>query len=305
MQKQYIYSILGLFVGAFINVIFNLIAAAIQQRTIGEKFNNQTIWWMAIFATLGLLVGYWLSLKSESSNKAKHQGGIRGRRMKSKKGRFRAEESTGQGIDLEDVEAEGDVDLIGTHLQNDKYRNSIHSILPNVPGSIDANSLNAGGNIAIFNGSLPLAEQLNYFQDQLNISSSHPDSYPSARLQSYWNIWRKLQLLRLAGEELWKGASENNIMNFSQLLNEILLKLDESAIFFEEEEYMRLREILNVFGNFRLGKIRLIDIRNEEDLYRISSSQARRQIERNLRYKCEYEELLDKIRVSFRDRLRC
>ena len=88
-------------------------------------------------------------------------------------------------------------------------------------------------------------------------------------------------------------------------MNEILLKLDESAIFFEEEEYMRLREILNVFGNFRLGKIRLIDIRNEEDLYRISSSQARRQIERNLRYKCEYEELLDKIRVSFRDRLRC
>jgi len=303
MQKQYIYSILGLFVGAFINVLFNLIAAAIQQRTIGEKFNNQTIWWMAIFATLGLLVGYWLSLKSESSNEAKHQGGIRGRRMKSNKGRFRAKESTGQGIDVEDVEAEGDVDLIGTHLQNDKYRNSI---LPtNVPGSIDANSLNAGGNIAIFNGSLPLAEQLKYFQDELNISSSHPDSYSSARLQSYWNIWRKLQLLRLAGDELWKGASKNNIMNFSQLLNEILLKLEESAIFFEEEEYMRLRAILNVFGNFRLGKIRLINIRNEEDLAFIFLKMAEEQIELNLRHKREYEKLLDEIRVSFRDRLRC
>ncbi|MCA2629740.1 MULTISPECIES: hypothetical protein [unclassified Microcystis] len=59
MQRKYIYPVLGLFVGAIVNVIFNLIAAAIQQRTIGEKFNDQMILWMIAFAVFGLLIGYW------------------------------------------------------------------------------------------------------------------------------------------------------------------------------------------------------------------------------------------------------
>ena len=96
MQRKYIYPVLGLFVGAIVNVIFNLIAAAIQQRAIGEKFNDQTILWMIAFAVFGMLIGYWLSLKTGNTNASEQKGGIKAKSIRSRQGRFMADERTGQ-----------------------------------------------------------------------------------------------------------------------------------------------------------------------------------------------------------------
>jgi hypothetical protein len=296
MQKKYIYSILGLFVGAFVNILFNLVAAAIQQRAIGDKFNDKTIWWIAIFAVAGLLVGYWLSIKTESANGFTHKGGIRAKGITSNRGRFIADERTGQGIDAEDVRARGDVSLTSSNSDESSTQERIL-------GGIDARALNAGGNIAILNASVPLPEQLEYFRNQLNISSTRSNGYDRLKIKSYWDVWRKLHLLRLAGDDLWGKLNDDNILTFSKQLRETQDKVEESAIFFDEEDYINLKNLLETFENFKLGKVYLGEIRSSEDLRFVSIGLALQQIEINRKYKDKYESLLDKIRVTFRERL--
>lgn len=301
MQRKYIYPVLGLFVGAIVNVIFNLIAAAIQQRTIGEKFNDQMILWMIAFAVFGLLIGYWLSLKTGNTNASEQKGGIKAKGIRSRKGRFMADERTGQGIDAEDIRARGDISLTSSNSHfNQPPTNKSGS---SEAGVIDARALSAGGNIAIFNGSVPLGEQLEYFRNQLNISSPQLNDYATAEFRSYWDMWRILQLLRLAGNDLWKQATHENVLTFSSQLRATLEKVEESAIFFDEIDYEKLKNILKIFGEFRLGKIRLLEIRSEGDLRFVVPDIAEEQIDRNRRYKHEYEELLNEIRISFRERI--
>ena len=56
-----IYSIAGLLVGAAVNVLINLLAAAIQKKVFADQFSQQSIWWLLGFLVVGLLIGYWLS----------------------------------------------------------------------------------------------------------------------------------------------------------------------------------------------------------------------------------------------------
>jgi hypothetical protein len=55
------YALAGLFVGAAADVLINLLAAAIQQQTFGDRFSQGSMWWLAGLAALGLLAGYWLA----------------------------------------------------------------------------------------------------------------------------------------------------------------------------------------------------------------------------------------------------
>jgi hypothetical protein len=301
MQRKYIYPVLGLFVGAIVNIIFNLIAAAIQQRAIGEKFNDQTILWMMAFAVVGLLIGYWLSLKTGNPDASVYRSGIKAKGVRSRKGQFVADERTGQGIDAEDIRVRGDISLTSSisHFNQPTTTKSGSS----EAGAIDAKALSAGGNIAIFNGSVPLGEQLEYFRNHLNISSPQLNDYATAKFRSYWDVWRTLQLLRLAGNDLWEQATNENVLTFSNQLRATLDKVEESAIFFDEADYRKLKNILEIFGAFRLGKIRLLEIRSERDLRLVFTDIAEKQIDYNRQYKDEYEELLNEIRISFRERI--
>jgi hypothetical protein len=59
--RRPIYALAGLLVGAAVDVLINLLAAALQQQTFGDRFSQGAIWWLAGLAALGLLAGYWLA----------------------------------------------------------------------------------------------------------------------------------------------------------------------------------------------------------------------------------------------------
>jgi hypothetical protein len=54
------YAVIGLFAGAVVDLLVNLLATAIQQRAFPGQFSTSSILWLAGLAILGLLVGYWL-----------------------------------------------------------------------------------------------------------------------------------------------------------------------------------------------------------------------------------------------------
>ena len=60
MRSRSLYAIAGLFVGAAVDILINLLAAGIQQRAFLTQFSDQALWILAGLAVLGLLVGFWL-----------------------------------------------------------------------------------------------------------------------------------------------------------------------------------------------------------------------------------------------------
>lgn len=60
MPSRPAYAIVGLFIGASVDLLINLLAAALQQRAFADQFNTSSVVWLAGLAIFGLLLGHWL-----------------------------------------------------------------------------------------------------------------------------------------------------------------------------------------------------------------------------------------------------
>jgi hypothetical protein len=60
MKSRSHYAIIGLVIGAAVDLLINLLAAALQQHAFADQFSQHSIWWLAGLAVVGLLLGYWL-----------------------------------------------------------------------------------------------------------------------------------------------------------------------------------------------------------------------------------------------------
>lgn len=114
-----------------------------------------------------------------------------------------------------------------------------------------------------------------------------------------------MQLLNICGDALWAEANKENISRFSEQLRETKEIVKEEAIFFDDDDYKDLRDLLEKFSEFGEGKIRLINIRSKEELedYEYLERKIREQIVDNWDHKEKYENILENIRSSFRNRL--
>jgi hypothetical protein len=63
VKTSTIYALIGLLVGGIVDVLLNLLAAAIQQHAFQNQFNEQSIWVLLVLTIVGSLVGYWLGGK--------------------------------------------------------------------------------------------------------------------------------------------------------------------------------------------------------------------------------------------------
>ncbi len=66
MNKRAIYPIVGLFIVAVVDLLINLLAAAIQEISFQNQFSQQSIWLLGGLILFGLLSGFWLGKKSQS-----------------------------------------------------------------------------------------------------------------------------------------------------------------------------------------------------------------------------------------------
>ncbi|MEH2060961.1 MAG: hypothetical protein V7K50_01610 [Nostoc sp.] len=62
MSKS-VYAIAGVFVGLAVNLVGNLLSAAIQQQVFSDKFTIKSTCWLVGCLLVGALVGWWLGEK--------------------------------------------------------------------------------------------------------------------------------------------------------------------------------------------------------------------------------------------------
>lgn len=148
---------------------------------------------------------------------------------------------------------------------------------------------------------------------ELGVVTNQLTPYLESQFKAYADIWKSLQALRFAGDEIWEELTEDTVKGFAKEWLNVQTMVADSAIFFDEEDYDTLRELLGIISEFRLGKLHLYEIYQERnssslewaanDAVTWARAEVVQQIEQNGRYKQRYEILLDRVGKSFRKRL--
>lgn len=143
----------------------------------------------------------------------------------------------------------------------------------------------------------------NEFANDLGLTSTISTKYYEAKFELYRSVWQTLYELKEAGDILWERASRENIAHFAACLQKARWVIGANEILFDQVVYIELSNIMEVFGQFRAGKVRLIQIRSEDAERHIFADEILNQIEENREIKEKYEALLHKVGDRFRKQL--
>ena len=127
--------------------------------------------------------------------------------------------------------------------------------------------------------------------------------YSESQFHLYNELWSSLCDLRITGDNLWERASKTNLRKFADQLKQTKDQVTKSSLLIEDDHYRLLKDLLNKFGEFRFGKIKLIELCGRSRL-EFADTEILRTIEQNRRAKERYSELLDQIEHSLRRQLR-
>jgi hypothetical protein len=135
--------------------------------------------------------------------------------------------------------------------------------------------------------------------------------FTDEQFDAYRDVWASLQNLREVAQSLWSDATKANLDRFKQSLEETRRKVEEAGIFFSVEDWNHLRYLLHRFSDFYAGKESLIRYRYDaakrvREPAKTSSGHyefVADQIEKNRNNMNEYNDLLEKLRRTYHDRL--
>jgi len=128
-----------------------------------------------------------------------------------------------------------------------------------------------------------------------------------AQQNAYRRIWEVLQTVRESGEALWKEASWPNLDAFAQALRNTSREINEKSPYFSTSHYNTLKDLISAFGDYKVGKERLIKLRHSgpssgslQDEWWASNFES--QIRHNRRHLDEYVRLLDTMRELYHNK---
>ncbi len=141
-----------------------------------------------------------------------------------------------------------------------------------------------------------------------------------AQFQLYSALWNRMLDLQRAAEDLWRLASDRNLVALSERLEATRIAVAEARLIIEREDHDRLIEALDRFGAFELGKRLLRDLRSDtarrealeeaginlgyrQDLAREPRQHILAQIRANAEVRRDYDRLVDDLVGSFRWRI--
>ncbi len=138
--------------------------------------------------------------------------------------------------------------------------------------------------------------ELKELHEQLNIYRECIVRYQSAQFTHYCGLCASLYDLRVKGDDLWESATTTNASNFQRQFKKTKQEIEKGSLLIEDEHYSKLRDILQRFEEYELGKRKLINARRDD----INSGDIIRFIADNNIHRKQYDNLIMEIRDSFR-----
>jgi len=98
------------------------------------------------------------------------------------------------------------------------------------------------------------------------------------------------------------------LKEFSKQLKVTKLTVEKSALLIEDGDYANLIEILNQFGQFAIGKLTLITLRNRQvhelERYGVTNTEIRKVIDRNGQTKARFVQMVDELSIAFKRQIK-
>ncbi len=121
----------------------------------------------------------------------------------------------------------------------------------------------------------------------------------------YQNLWKDLRKLRKAADRLWETANNENLEDFVSQLKATDEMVNNNSLLIEEEHLRELERIFSRFNNYMIGKRKLIDIYNQQNIHDNDVyNNINNIINDNRILKNQYSALIGQIQQSFREQLR-
>ncbi len=135
-----------------------------------------------------------------------------------------------------------------------------------------------------------------------------------SQFKAFSELWKSLTELKNKANDLWDNANDVTLLSFINSLKETSDTLEANALILNEVDYNDLKNILAKFGEYRIGKTRLIDmdkgkIKAERKEFLLSNGahaiydERLSQLSQNEDIKNEYEKLLGELRIKFQDKM--
>ena len=86
--------------------------------------------------------------------------------------------------------------------------------------------------------------------------------YFEGQFKIYNNLWLALSELQNEVDKLWESATSHNLNSFIKSVKKATKQIRNSAILIEQEHYNQIMATLKAFEEYRIGKERLITLRN-------------------------------------------
>lgn len=132
--------------------------------------------------------------------------------------------------------------------------------------------------------------------------------YTEKQFELYNDLWKVLLYTKQQADSLWEKASPERIPSFIEQIQLTKNAVNDNMLLIEEEHYVQLDNLIRQFEEFRLGKEKLIDLRNKtiEEIQQNGSIQeeAQNTIDTNREWKNKYDNLILEIGKSFRTQIK-
>ena len=128
--------------------------------------------------------------------------------------------------------------------------------------------------------------------------------YSQSQFELYYSLWKQLVYTKRLADDLWEKADPKNLPSFADQIRQTKFVIEENMLLIEEEHYIPLMDLMGEFENFKVGKQRLVEIRQsstEEILANIED--VAEMIRKNGNCKEKYDNLVTQIGISFRKQL--
>jgi len=145
------------------------------------------------------------------------------------------------------------------------------------------------------------AKELERFKKEIE----NKQKYSNLRFDLYKDLWNSLVNLKFKADELWDEVTEESLKEFANMLKKTKIEVERNNLLLDDKDYISLKDIINRFENYRIGKNKIIDIYKKRDENRSASMAAYfGQAIDNFQIKNQYEDLLNKLSKKFKSNIR-
>lgn len=132
--------------------------------------------------------------------------------------------------------------------------------------------------------------------------------YTEKQFELYNDLWKVLLYTKQQADSLWEKAIYEKIPAFIEQIQLTKNAVNDNMLLIEEEHFTKLDALINQFEEFKLGKEKLISLKNKS-IHEIRSlgvtqAEAQQTIKENLDWKNKYDSLILEIGKSFRTQIK-